>query len=344
MKQHILATLLITILLASSAAMAEPIKISFAPWFGHNYGETEYILDLSGWLPDENGDMILDQFGNPLIARIKSQLEFPLDIAMAGLTARLDPGSDSDFWWFEAGIYTNLNDPGGIMTDGDWQGISGILPFTKYSYTESEAQGSAFRFDIEGGIRVYKPGKMNVYAVVGFRYQKIKQDIIGFDGWFIPFDDATLTFDDQVFTQSGIGIVGKYEVTYKQPQIGLLSSMNLTPNLRASLKTVYTPVWFDDFDDHLLRFKTSIADGTGDGFIGSLRAHYEFAEVGGPARPFLDFNLDYVSISSSGSQTQTWYGDDPASDYDDTGVSVDGIPHEVNSTQYNVGVRLGLTF
>ena len=128
------------------------------------------------------------------------------------------------------------------------------------------------------------------------------------------------------------------------PQIGFLLTTDLNSKLNAGLKTVLVPVWFDDVDDHVLRNKLSTADGSGIGFIGALNARYHLPMSGQNVKTYLDFFVEYTTLSASGDQVQSWYGDDPISEVDDTGTSIGGIPHDINSTQYNIGVRLGLTF
>ncbi|UCD63233.1 MAG: omptin family outer membrane protease [Candidatus Zixiibacteriota bacterium] len=345
MKKQVLTAAVSLAVMVSTSPAQSPLKLSVAPSLSTHRGETEYIMDIRQTLTDESGNIIYDPTGSPVVWRLKSQLEFPLDVTVFGVTARVDLTSNPGFFWVEGSYFLSLNDPSGALTDSDWEGLSGYVDFTKFSYTESEATMESRAFDIEAGVRLLTPGKVSVAAVAGYRYQKIQQDVIGFDGWFRVFDTVALAFSDEQYSQSGTGKVGYYEITYKQPQVGLVTWIDWRPGLSTRIKTVYTPVWFEDYDDHVLRFKEAIADGDGSGFIGSARIHYELTQAPMPAVPFVDFTAEFVTLSASGKQTQSWYDDDPASpDFDETGLSIPGLPHEVNSTQFDFGLRIGVTF
>lgn len=345
MKKQLLRTVIFLAVMASTSKAEFPFNISIAPTLGSSFGKTEYIMDIQQPATDENGDVIVDAAGQPVIWRLKSQLEFPLDVVMGGATLRVELASDPDLLWFEGGIYTNLEDPGGDLKDSDWQGLSGILDYTQFSYTESAARMDNLVLNLEGGLRLFNPGQASISALAGFRYHKIQQDVVGYDGWFRTFDEATMSYSDEIFLQSGSGLVGYYEVRYQQIQLGLVSSMQLQPNLTGRLKAAFSPVWFEDYDDHILRRKEAVADGDGWGFVGQAGLHYGFDSGGGPFTPFLDISAEYAAVSASGLQTQSWYGDDPASqDIDDTGLSISGIPHEVNLSQINLLVMIGLSF
>lgn len=345
MKKQFSTMLALLVIMTSTSRAEFPFNISIAPTLGSSFGKTEYIMDIQQTLTDESGNIIVDDNGQPVVWRLKSQLEFPLDVIMGGATVRFELASDPDFLWFEGGIYTNLEDPGGDLKDSDWEGVTSILDFTQFSYTESEAKMDGLMLNFEGGLRLFNPGKTSISALAGFRYFKIQQDVVGYDGWFRTFNENTLTYSDEIFPQSGSGLVGYYEVTYRQLQLGLVISTQLQPNLTGRIKAAYSPVWFEDYDDHILRNKEAVADGDGNGFIGLASLRYDFDSGGGPLKPFLDAGVEYVLISTSGLQTQSWYGDDPASpDVDDTGLSIGGIPHEVNLNQLNLRLMIGLAF
>ncbi len=346
MRKYILPVIISLCLLSGVVHAGQTVELSISPSVGYNFGETDYVMDILTYIQDENGDLLEDDDGNPLLYQLKSQLEYPLDVAMGGVTFRLAPTVDPSLWSVEAGIYTSLNNPGGVMKDSDWDGISGYYDLTKWSYTESSVDTmKLFRFDIQATRRILSPGKLRVALLAGFRYQKIEQKLFGVEGWQIDFDTTSMTFDEPVsFNLYQNQNVLYYEIELMMPQIGLLLTADLSPKLNAGLKTVLAPVWFDDVDDHVLRDKLSTADGNGIGFIGALNARYDLPASGQFFKPFLDFFVEYMTLSASGDQVQEWYGDDPISEADDTGTSIGGIPHDITSTQYNIGVRLGLTF
>lgn len=345
MVKHLLTFTLLLLVPLTIVQAENKLEFSVSPSFGHTYGETEYIMDITSAFIDENGDLIVDEFGQPIIFQLKSQLEYPLDVVTAGVNVRLNSVADPSKWSLEAGIFTSVNDPGGIMKDSDWEGAIGYFPLTQWSYTESSAKMSSLMLNVEATHRVLSPGKLRISALGGFRYHRIEQELFGVDGWQRTFDDINMEFEDPFFFDLlGDTQVLYYEVKYIMPLIGLHSTTDLSPNLSAGLKTIFSPVWYKDVDDHVLRNKISEADGNGLGFIGSLTARYWLGSRGGAAVPYVDFFAEYTTISTTGSQTQKWYGDDEITPDDDTGNFIAGIPHDVNATLYHLGLKIGMSF
>ena len=190
---------------------------------------------------------------------------------------------------------------------------------------------------VEGYLRVLQERQYSLDLWGGFRYQKIEQNIIGYEGWQIDTDGAR-------HTVSGIERGIYYRVTCKSPHLGLRSNVELGPHTDISAKAAFALVWASDFDDHLLRNKTATADITGHGFISGVSLRHQMPSTG-TMQPFFELVGELVYLHASGGQTQSWYGDDPASpDDDDTGTSLSGIPHEINSQQVSIGLRVGLGF
>ena len=313
-------------------------NFQIAPSIGHHFGKTEYILDASYALPDTLG--IYNTY------RIKSQLEFPLDVFTVGFDLNLSPDTPEKKWSVEAGFYTNFNDPGGIMKDSDWLGIERHIDFTKFSYTESKTKMRMYVFNTAFSHHLTKFQGMNISFTGGFRYQTIKQDIMGLDGWQSQLDTLNLILLPPVsFSLDDNLQVGYYEITFKQILLGLTTELYNTGKFTARLKTLYAPVYFDDFDDHILRHKTSTSDGDGSGFIASADFSYRLPNHSKSKNTFISGSFEILTLNANALQEQRWYGDDPATPgEDDTGNIQRGIPHEINSTQFNFGLKVGLTF
>ncbi len=344
MNKHFL---IITILLALSFGQVhaeKQVQVSISPSVGYSLGKTEYVLNVATYRADNDGDVITDQFGEPIVFRVKSQLEYPLDVVSAGARVRLVPVRDPGLWSIEAGVLTNLNDPSSAMKDTDWDAADGFYDLTEWSYTESSAEMKSLMLDIEATKRILTRGQVQISVLAGFRYYKLEQDLYGVDGWQRVFDPVTLTYSEQFFFDDLADTrVLYYEIKYTMPQIGLSLATDLSPRVAAKLKTVFTPLWYEDVDDHILRNKLSTSDGTGSGFIGSVNLHYDISS-GRQSAPFIDFFAELTTLTASGDQTQEWYGDDPASvGADDTGLRIEGLPHEVNSTRFHFGVKIGMT-
>jgi len=320
-----LLVVLVSVLSIGQTLFAENrVKYTLAPQVWQNFGYTEYIMDIS--VPTDSG-----------LLELKSELEFPLDVVMAGVTVGFHSTRVGLYAWsMEGGYFTNLEDPGGVMKDHDWGTLEWGQDAEKFSYTESRAEMKSTLITAEASLRVLHKRSFNLDLWGGFRYQKIEQDIIGFEGWQL---DSNLVPQDISSTERGVF----YRVTYKVPHLGLRSGVKLGEYTDLDAKAAFALVWTSDFDDHLLRKKTATADISGHGFISSVGARY-LVPAGGRVQPFFELVAGILYFHASGSQKQRWYGDDPITEDDDTGLSISGIPHEINSRQASVGVKVGVAF
>lgn len=318
-------------------ASVSKVKFAVAPQILQNFGYTEYIMDM--FFPFAQGDYCL-----------KSQLEFPLDVVTAGVAVGLHSTRDTLFAWsFEAGYFSSANDPGGIMKDHDWETVWRIIgPDTviywgqveKISYTESPAIMKSFLITAEGFLRVLHRRHFGLDVWGGFRYQKIEQDIIGYEGWQLLRHSAVARDAPIRGADSAI----YYRVTYKAPHLGLRSTLKLGQHIDLNAGAAFALVWASDFDDHLIRHKHAASSMTGHGFLSTVSIRFQMPSSG-RIHPFFDVVTDFAYLHASGTQTQHWYADDPITpDIDDTGKTVGGIPHEINSWQVGVGLKAGLAF
>ncbi|MBU8932540.1 MAG: hypothetical protein KOO62_00895 [candidate division Zixibacteria bacterium] len=299
-----------------------------------SFGKTEYVMEMNF----EDGSDNL---------HLKSQLEFPLDCMMAGGTAGFKNKSASGRpFWVEIGAYTNIGDPGGKMLDHDWWNLRTYV-IEKFSYTESNVEMKSLLLTLEGGISVATLGTSTDLAIVGgIWYHRIEQDVIGFDGWQLDWDTG-----EQFKIALLDTIVGFYQVTYKLPHVGLQLELTPSPALTVQGKTAFTLVFASDFDDHMLRGKTAVSSITGKGFISELDVRFN---PGGSNRHkwFVEANCDFVYLTSSGTQVQEWYKDEIQIDPDtgeeivivEKGKRFLGIPHDINATQFRLGLSVGIRF
>ena len=321
------------------------IKFSAAPEISLLNGETEYELDINFSEIDDT----LFSVPTAVTYRLTSLLEFPMDVIVGGFTFQLEPEEDPSKWNIHGGVFSSFTDPGGKMYDTDWTGLTPLYPYTKWSYTESDAQMSMIQLDLDFTFRLVQKERLTLSALLGGRYQKIKQDVIGLGGWQIGYDenlyygnpDSLKILPASVY---GNQRVGYYEVTYKHLKIGFLTEYQFTPKLKGKLSTTFAPLRFDDFDDHILRFKESTADGDGNAFLGDFQLRYNFNRANIKDKLFVELGASYVKLKATGPQTQSWYGDDGATPEDDTGEMISGIPHTVRSTQTKINFRLGMYF
>ncbi|MGH8014745.1 MAG: hypothetical protein ACREBV_00980 [Candidatus Zixiibacteriota bacterium] len=305
------------------------IEFTFTPAAFYSFGETEYEFELTQTFVDTAGDFV------DLTTR--SLLEFPLDVFLfGGSLAMYSPGAAKSFWSIELGIYANVTDPSKAMKDSDWLTLEKYFPETMISYTESGAEMNMLLANIEAVKELIDFGGGGICLLVGYRYQKIEQTAIGYEGWFLDTNDVRQPI-------SGTAPAIDYRVTYKGPQFGLLTKIVLSQALHLSLKTAGALARVDDFDDHLLRKFHTFADGNGIGFVSDLKLHWNSGlKVGGhPA--FFDFtgNFDYYNAELS--QTFEQYAD--GGPYErPVGYRTGGLPHKIRSHQFRTGIRFAIAF
>ncbi len=286
-------------------------------------GYTQYEMDYRGWFD-----------GGPVV--VGSRLEFPVDVAMAGCRVRFQMTTKGgNVWWLQGGLFANLDDPEKVMKDTDWMNVTRYR-VVDVSYTESPAKMKSVLLTLEGGRRLFSWKHLDLSVCVGLRYQHIHQDLNGWNGWYL---DTNLVRQEQSGTLHGI----VYKVTHIQPHVGLLAEVAPDRDISLELKAAYSPVRTSDYDDHVLRKKIAEASLTGHGFISGARIRWCLSNGTG-LRPILELSGDYIYLHASGDQVQHWYGNDPATPYDDTQLEISGIPHEISSQQASFGVSLGLVF
>ncbi len=324
-KNSLLAFILLA-LIATSLSAQDIVSFKFVPQVSGTFGKTEYEMDLH----------YVDSLGT--LERTRSLLEFPLNTINAGFSAIIKGGQgayDTD-WKIEATILTNLKDPSGTMYDHDWYSTNNG-PLTKFSYTESDANLRSLLIETSGFRRIHS-GPVDIYFRMGFDYYHYDFEIIGFTGWQL-IDGVP-----HYFTSNQKGI--DYKINYYFPHAAIqFEQGHPGGNWRGTLMAGVGAIFYSDEDDHPLRFKTAISTGTGYGIIGVLSIRRYLGGSYNAKRPYIEATGNVRYYNASGNQTQTWYGDDPASDnFDDTGNSITGLPHDVRELAFRTGLKIGLSF
>ncbi len=304
------------------------VRLTLQQHITRQSGYTEYEMDIRYPLDTAPGG----------IKVLRSELKFPLDVTMAGVRGVLESTAQGLYAWSVAvGYSVNSENPEDLMQDSDWSNLRSVEP-EKYIYTESPAQMRSTMVTAETTLRVVPQRQFNLDLWGGFRYQKIEQDIIGYRGWALDNAfDTVLLFDTTSLAMF-------YRVEFTTAYLGCRANFHPTPHLKFSGQAAFALVWASDFDDHHLRNKEADADIDGTGAIFGVNLGYRIP-VQSVVRPFVEFVGDLAYYRASGGQTQSWYGDDPATpDKDETGTSISGIPHEIRSLRGSVGVRVGVGF
>jgi outer membrane protease len=133
------------------------------------------------------------------------------------------------------------------------------------------------------------------------------------------------------------GPVLTYEVTYVIPYVGVQSGYRFAKGFQAMIDLGASPfVSAKDTDDHLLRGKSSEGSTTGSAYFAMAGIEWSLTE-----RDLVRLNGQYLKITTTGTQTQTWYRNDgtiPA------GTTYTGIPDRIDSEQTSLSLLLSHRF
>jgi len=304
----------------------DKLQFSLAPSVGVHLGYTKYVMDLKY------------QEENFVIARIKSELKFPLDMLLIGgqLDLSYFSGGERD-WALSAAVHTNVNDPWSEMIDDDWDGTTQTR-LEQFSHTESNAELSAIMVDLTATRYFHHGRNTDLGLVLGLIYQRLDYDIIGYKGW----KNDSLGVRQYV---SSTADALDYVVTYTMPTFGAELIYGTQSRSKGRFVVSAGPVFASDYDNHLLRNKDATADGTGYGITSEFTGRFPLSTETGGQQVYLGLDAALAYMHVEGEQTQTWYGNDDATeDFDDTGLVLTKIPHDFTSLQYRAGLKLIMTF
>lgn len=205
-------------------------------------------------------------------------------------------------------------------------------------YSESEINAKALIYGVNARIflRSFPAVRALPAASVGLflAYHAQEIDFSSYD----TFQDGYGPWQDQ--TCVIYGPTTTYTVNYDVLHTGLTFRAQAGDALRITLDASYLPyVEANDEDHHIRRKRVSRADCTGDGSMVSLSLQFALNSTW-----FLHSSCSRMRIDTSGSQTQRWYANDPASDIDDTGRVLPGISTEIDQRSFNAGFAIGCRF
>jgi outer membrane protease len=323
------ASLILILTVCGSAVGGIDIQTNFGT--ERMFGHTTYHIKFINFIPEIGSDVKSD-----------SELEFPLDMFLlsgsVGLEGKLKSGEP---WGVKLAVSKNVSHPNGYMKDSDWLAIPGYNLSTKFSYTESEVQLKALLIYLEGCLGLVRETKLVVDLLGGYEYQDFSFEILGVQGWQGYNLSERVYFDAYQDTN-----VMDYDITYHMPYLGAFTSFQVSSRVNLEVQGIISPrTRATDHDDHLLRLKK--ADSQCNGWALKGRVDLRWVIFGTPTQSdwSLGLGFGYTKISTKGSQTQTWYGDDPASpDFDDTGGTAAGINQKITSDQMTIRATIGYGF
>jgi hypothetical protein len=137
----------------------------------------------------------------------------------------------------------------------------------------------------------------------------------------------------------------QYTVSYKLPMLGLVLLSESREGLTLQVQGAYLfSAGADDEDLHLLRNKKTTCAASGSGWQLDGEASVIIATLRNKATIELGGSYQYLKVNTTGSQTQTYYGDDPGYDGDQTGLSASGISDKLFIKRQSFGVSLIYSF
>ncbi|MBN1898886.1 MAG: omptin family outer membrane protease [Spirochaetes bacterium] len=299
-------------------------RFSFEPTIYKLWGNTTYHIRFS-----ENDPVYGTVYGD-------SELEYPLDIFMIGLNTALefDLSGKRDLSFYLSAVH-NITDPHDPMIDSDWITVPSYGVYNDlWSYTESDTRLYAWEMDISGGYsfinRLYYNSLYNFQFILGYRYHRYDYDIIGINYGWQETTSGEQTFRDSYKDQT----VLKYLVSYHIPYLGLRMDMDSPSGLEVGMQFSYSPYTFArDHDDHVLRYKEARTESSGTTIMAETKFVCPVIKSGSSIT-LLQLGFHYINIKTEGKQKQYFYGDDPGSAGDETGLELPDIDNKVYSYQY----------
>lgn len=317
-------------------------KFTIDPAISRTFGHTTYRMDIRS-----------DGTGSDEITHLASELEYPLDQTMLGVRFRLSSMvREVEDWSVSLAAHRSVSNPGGTMFDFDWitivDGFDG-----KFSHTESKSEATTVVATLEITKSFLRRRDFNLSGLVGFRYQRVEQDIDNFFGWQLNYNAVS----PQRFYFSVDDIPAlEYRVTYATPHLGLKAAFQRGPTFDVTVQAAFGLTLADDYDNHLLRNKEADGEGRGPAFMAGFTMSHQLHREGDGPRPFIGLEGAFLKLSIDGDQNQFWYDDEVIVYIDPvTGQTVEevvvpqgtrftNLPHDFSSTQFRIGLRAGFLF
>ncbi len=307
------------------------INLSINGDIGKMFGSTKYHILVNGYIPESDTGLT-----------IESELEFPLDILVAGINARLN----TKLWQnatlsFNLNIHKSIGNPNNNMLDSDWFTFpSPGGDRIKFSYTESRAKLNAAIIDANQRFKFRISPKFQLSGILGYKYTGFSYKIFGISGWLLDSTYHHIYYDEY----AGVNVLN-YNVSYYIPYFGFAGAIAVSPDITINGEYELSPYALaKDFDDHILRNKIGEGNCNGNSFTTNINALIKIPHPGSNLNWYAKINLNFTKVITAGYQTQKWYGDDPASAEDDTGNKITGINDQIMYNSRKIIFLIGYKF
>lgn len=278
---------------------------------------------------------LMEEPGSP---GVSSELIFPLNTLLAAATLNGESSGGRRGWAFAASVAVNLLAPFGKMEDWDWWMYYGT-PKVPFSYTESDAEMLWIAASASWQPVLASGAWGRVSAVLGYRFQFVSQNVIGYNGWYNDSDLDGIA--DGYYPQTRNGLVLTYWVMYNTPSAGLAVRLTPVAGMYAHAEAGLAIPYVADEDDHVLRYKLSKASGLGFGGYARLLVHYTLGNSDARWRPYLEVGGSAFAAKANTQQTQTFY---TGSINPPPGTSLSGIDHQISTRQFGGSLTVGIEF
>lgn len=307
-----------------------PVSVTASLGLGKMFGHTLYRIRLDEkFLTGVSG------------GSAESLLRFPLEVMVADLEVSVRSSLQSfTVWDVAVGLRKSVYDPVGIMEDSDWLSDPERDFHGKIAFTESDAEADVFVLDVGAGLELLRSRSVTVKWMVGYMYQDLSYEILGVSGWMLGEDYESTYFD--LFR--GVNVLD-YQVSYRIPYLGIATSLWPSRGLLIGGRLTLSPIVSAyDRDDHILRRKSAEGGCRGTSFAGAVNATWIIASSERGPSWSLRLGGECLRTDTDGEQAQFFYGDDPGSLGDETGLRAEGVDLEISSRQYRVMLQLGASF
>ena len=289
MKKTFLFILILVIIFSFSTVKISAEDNNFEVGVKELKGETQYEIYGSDW---------------------KSELIFPLDSKIVEIKYEREDFSIEGRNLFFKYAQTISGDNISGFEDSDW--LNGYSAKDVYSKGNVDLDGKIFDIGLSYNNKINKKAKWSVV----FGYQRMEYD-------FNVHSAVNYYGGSGALINNGQTVL-KYESEYNMPYIGGSYNYKFSSDFSLSGSLKWSPISeVEDEDDHLLRNKIASSEADGNSYILNIDSNYK---INSSWQNYLA--VSYIYSDLEGSQSQYWYGDDPATVRDDTGTKVNGINYE----------------
>ena len=298
------------------------------PQLGTQLGTTDFDLQLEQ--EDATGDV-----------KVRSLLEWPVDVWLAGLSAGTAfPSRKLEGTWVLEGRFdTSLGDARGKMVDRDWlSSRSENIPSTLFAKTESNTESFVALGELSAGYRFHHRGdneRLTIDAHGGMRLEYFAMTALGAKGKYLDRNG-----DFQPVEIAGDIDAAVYKVVHVLPFVGSQLVLRPIPRLSFPLTARVHALLSYSHDDHVLRNKDAYGRAYGMGLSSSIASEYA---VSGPLALGLYAEAYYLA-SLTGILKQEFYDDDPGTPTDERDSQVPDSDFAVKSVRLQLMVYARLTF